>query len=144
MTNRRWDTPTCTAARPTPGAEYIVSNMSLTSFFRLSSNSVTGSPGLSSIGFGHFTTSLNAIFSSHPSAQLPSELILRRTTLEALATELSRRNASPANSHATALGMLQSSGAFRPGCRRQTFRAWRKPEQARPLLRRLLLRLVRL
>src|ERR1700716_2459738 len=55
ITNRRLGTLTCTAARPTPGAEYIVSNMLLTSFLRLSSNLVTGSAGASRIGFGQVT-----------------------------------------------------------------------------------------
>src|SRR5438445_6836058 len=55
ITNRRLGTPTCTAARPTPGAAYIVSNMLLTSFLRSSSNLVTGSAGLSSTGFGQVT-----------------------------------------------------------------------------------------
>src|SRR6266404_7938342 len=55
ITNRRLGTPTCTAARPTPGAEYIVSNILLTSFFRSPSNVVTGSPGSSRIGFGQVT-----------------------------------------------------------------------------------------
>src|SRR5207253_11273391 len=52
ITNKRFGTPTCTAARPTPGAAYMVSNMLLTSFLRSSSNLVTGSAGLSSTGFG--------------------------------------------------------------------------------------------
>src|SRR5258707_14695220 len=55
ITNRRLGTPTCTAASPTPGAAYIVSNILLTSFFRSSSNLVTGSPGASRIGFGQVT-----------------------------------------------------------------------------------------
>src|ERR1700730_9086718 len=55
ITNRRFSTPTCTAASPTPGAEYIVSNMLLTSFFRSSSKLVTGSAGVSRIGFGQVT-----------------------------------------------------------------------------------------
>src|SRR6185369_6030111 len=55
ITNKRLGTPTCTAARPTPGAEYIVSNMLLTSFFSSSSNLVTGSAGASRIGLGQVT-----------------------------------------------------------------------------------------
>src|ERR1700686_3026450 len=55
ITNRRLGTPTCTAASPTPGAEYIVSNILLTSFFSSSSNVVTGSAGGSRIGFGQVT-----------------------------------------------------------------------------------------
>src|SRR6266550_1356768 len=62
ITNRRLGTPTCTAARPTPGAEYIVSNMLLTSFFKLSSNSVTGSAGASRTGFGQVTIFITDIF----------------------------------------------------------------------------------
>src|SRR5436190_19386258 len=64
ITNNRLGTPTCTAARPTPGAAYIVSNISLTSFFKSSSNLVTGSAGLSSTGFGHVTISNKAILKS--------------------------------------------------------------------------------
>src|ERR1700681_3561147 len=55
ITNSRLGTPTWTAASPTPGAEYIVSNMLLTSFLRSSSKLVTGSPGASRIGFGQVT-----------------------------------------------------------------------------------------
>src|SRR5262249_39582766 len=61
ITNRRFGTPTCTAAKPTPGAAYIVSNILLTNFSRSSSKSVTGSAGVSSTGAGHFTISSNAI-----------------------------------------------------------------------------------
>src|SRR5439155_24191215 len=56
ITNRRLGTPTCTAARPTPGAEYIVSNISSTSFFKSPLNLVTGSAGASRIGFGQVTS----------------------------------------------------------------------------------------
>src|SRR5882724_8598984 len=55
ITNRRLGTPTCTAASPTPGAAYIVSNILFTSFLRSASNLVTGSAGLSSTGFGQVT-----------------------------------------------------------------------------------------
>src|SRR5438445_2162899 len=55
ITKRRLGTPTCTAASPTPGAAYIVSNILLTSFLRSASNLVTGSAGLSSTGFGQVT-----------------------------------------------------------------------------------------
>src|SRR5688572_1004202 len=61
ITNRRFGTPTCTAARPTPGAAYMVSNILLTSFSKSVSNSVTGSAGLSSTGAGHFTISSTAM-----------------------------------------------------------------------------------
>src|SRR5260370_32244530 len=55
ITTRRFGTPTCTAASPTPGAEYIVSNMFATSLFRSPLNSVTGSAGVSRIGLGQVT-----------------------------------------------------------------------------------------
>src|SRR6185369_13019153 len=64
ITNKRFGTPTCTAANPTPGASYIVSNILLTNFSRLPSNSVTGSAGVSSTGAGHFTISINAMIDS--------------------------------------------------------------------------------
>src|SRR5690349_24044730 len=61
ITNRRFGTPTCTAASPTPGAAYMVSNILLTSFARSASNSVTGSAGVSSTGAGHLTISKTAM-----------------------------------------------------------------------------------
>src|ERR1044072_71679 len=61
ITNSLFGTPTCTAASPTPGAAYIVSNILLTSLARSASNSVTGSAGVSSTGDGHFTISNKAI-----------------------------------------------------------------------------------
>jgi len=43
MVTTRFGTPTWIAARPTPGASYIVSNMSATSFFTSPSIAATGS-----------------------------------------------------------------------------------------------------
>src|SRR5947208_12583786 len=64
ITNRRFGAPTCTAAKPTPGAAYIVSNILLTSFLRSASNLVTGSAGLSSTGFGQVTICKRGILKS--------------------------------------------------------------------------------
>src|SRR6266851_8113095 len=69
ITNSRLDIPTCTAAKPTPGAAYIVSNMLLTSFERFWSNLVTGSAGVSRTGAGHVTMSNKAI--GNPKSKLP-------------------------------------------------------------------------
>src|ERR1700730_2822615 len=77
ITKSRLDTPTCTAAKPTPGAEYIVSNILLTSLSRSPSNSVTGLAGSSSTGAGHLTISNKAMMNS----QTPHE---KTTLVEAL------------------------------------------------------------
>ena len=70
MTNSLRETPICGAASPTPRAAYIVSNMSETSRFSLSSNSVTGSPGVSSTRSPYFTISKRAIALNPPSPTL--------------------------------------------------------------------------
>src|SRR5437764_8266971 len=53
--------PTCVAASPTPGAAYMVSNMSSTSFLSSASNLVTGSAGVVSTGSGQVTIFNRAI-----------------------------------------------------------------------------------
>src|SRR2546421_3172594 len=53
--------PTCVAASPTPGAAYMVSNMSSTSFLSSASNLVTGSAGVVSTGSGQVTIFKRAI-----------------------------------------------------------------------------------
>src|SRR5690349_11225357 len=61
MTNRRLAMPTCVAASPTPGAAYMVSNMSSASFLSSASNLVTGSAGVVSTGSGQVTIFNRAI-----------------------------------------------------------------------------------
>src|SRR5262245_13405808 len=51
----RFGTPTCGAAKPTPGALYIVSIMSFTSLTSASVTLLTGSEGLSSTSEPHRT-----------------------------------------------------------------------------------------
>ena len=55
ITASRLEMPICGAARPTPCAAYMDSNMSSASFFSSPSKTVTGSAGLSSTGLPNFT-----------------------------------------------------------------------------------------
>src|SRR2546428_3517070 len=143
ITNRRFEIPTCTAARPTPGAAYIVSNMFETSFFRLSSKNVTGSAGISSIGFGHLTTSNNAIVCSATAGCIVYLSRLRcqfydevcfgasvgREILHWLRRVFQERSLS---THATVRDSLRSCVSSRRDCRRQTFRASQQRGPVRP------------
>src|ERR1700730_6317393 len=79
ITNRRLGTPTCTAASPTPGAEYIVSNILLTSFFSSSPKLVTGSPGASRMGFGQVTIFSKDISQILDLKVFPTVVILQST-----------------------------------------------------------------
>ena len=55
ITARRLEMPICGAAKPTPLASYMDSNMSSTNFLSSSPNSVMGSADFSRTGFPYFT-----------------------------------------------------------------------------------------